>query len=223
MRLWRNRFHEYLLCRPWNIVLGIFSFWTALDYIGFSPVYRSPGVCVAGLVLCVLNCYAWALLLKPFQAVRPPAFAVRAGKICCFAGLLVWVASALLVIDVTVTPNKRWTLGDAELRREVYGGKPTQFAGTPVFRVRLKPTLFPIVIGGPCASFGYGSSFTQYWPTWGLAVSSVLPTLVLVYLRRERIRPNHCWKCDYCLTGNTSGRCPECGTLSKKKCPPSPT
>lgn len=25
--------------------------------------------------------------------------------------------------------------------------------------------------------------------------------------------PDHCVKCNYDLTGNTSGRCPECGTV----------
>lgn len=31
-------------------------------------------------------------------------------------------------------------------------------------------------------------------------------------LRRFRRRPGHCLKCDYDLTGNESGVCPECGT-----------
>lgn len=27
----------------------------------------------------------------------------------------------------------------------------------------------------------------------------------------DTVRPNLCWECDYDLTGNLSGRCPECG------------
>ena len=32
------------------------------------------------------------------------------------------------------------------------------------------------------------------------------------FLRRRRIKPGHCTTCGYDLTGNTTGRCPECGT-----------
>lgn len=29
--------------------------------------------------------------------------------------------------------------------------------------------------------------------------------------RKARVRPGHCPKCEYNLTGNTTGVCPECG------------
>jgi hypothetical protein len=49
---------------------------------------------------------------------------------------------------------------------------------------------------------------------WGLVVSS--PTLALLlraYLKDRVIDPTpRCDRCDYNLTGNESGRCPECGT-----------
>ena len=38
-----------------------------------------------------------------------------------------------------------------------------------------------------------------------------LPTGILFWRDRRRIPPGHCKKCGYDLTGNTSGRCPECG------------
>ena len=31
------------------------------------------------------------------------------------------------------------------------------------------------------------------------------------YPRHQRLGPGHCTKCGYNLTGNVSGRCPECG------------
>lgn len=40
------------------------------------------------------------------------------------------------------------------------------------------------------------------------------PVIVLggVRIRRHRHKPGHCLNCEYNLTGNTSGVCPECGT-----------
>jgi hypothetical protein len=38
-----------------------------------------------------------------------------------------------------------------------------------------------------------------------------IPTAFLFWLDRPRIPPGHCRNCGYNLTGNVSGRCPECG------------
>lgn len=211
----RKRFGMLVSRWPWSILFGLYSISVPLGYVWFVPVF-TPGTFGIGLALLILNCYSWALLVKPLHAVRPSAFVVRAGKMFCLVGLLVWIASVLLAIEVTVAPNERWTLGDAELRREVYRTRMPRFAGSPVLQVRLKPSLPPLfMMCSPTIGVGHergGSSKTLYWPTWGLVVSSVLPTLVLVHLRRERIRPSHCRQCDYDLIGNTSGKCPECGS-----------
>ena len=200
---------------PWNIGFGLYSISVTLGYVGFTFVF-TPVTFVIGLPLLILNCYSWALLIKPLHAARPPAFAVRAGKMFCLVGLLVWVASVLLAIEVRVTPNERWILGDAQLRRETHSGLRARFADLPVLQVRLKPSLPPLfMLCSPGIGVGCGrggSSYTVHWQTWGLVVSSVLPMLVLVHLRRERIRSSHCRECDYDLTGNRSGSCPECGT-----------
>ena len=212
--LWK-RFRMLVVRSPWNIGFALFSLSLALGYVGFPPVLVPPLMFVVGVVLLVLNCYSWVLLVKPLRAFRPPAFVVRAGRMCCLVGFLVWVASVLLAIEVTVTPNERWTLGDACLRREVYRTRVARFAGLPSIQVRLKPTFLPFVIGGPSVGLGHlrdVSSMALEWPIWGLAVSSSLPALVLAHLRRERIRPTHCRECEYDFTGNVSSTCPECGT-----------
>ena len=49
-------------------------------------------------------------------------------------------------------------------------------------------------------------------PYWFLCAVIAVPTLLLWRLDRRRIPPGHCRKCGYDLTGNVSGRCPECGT-----------
>ena len=62
---------------------------------------------------------------------------------------------------------------------------------------------------------GFAHELTVSW--WLLAaLTAVLPALWLWRYRRDRrVRSNgmpHCAKCDYNLTGNASGICPECGT-----------
>ena len=48
-------------------------------------------------------------------------------------------------------------------------------------------------------------------PVWPLV--PVVLVVTAVRLRRDlRIPPGHCQRCGYDLTGNVSGRCPECGT-----------
>ncbi len=48
-------------------------------------------------------------------------------------------------------------------------------------------------------------------PSWVAAVLFGVPAAYLWWLDRRRIRPGHCQGCGYNLTGNVSGRCPECG------------
>ena len=170
---------------PWNIGFGLFSLWVALGYAWLTPVRY-----VIGLPLLLLNCYSWVLFVKPLHDVRPPGFVVRAGQICCLAGLLVWVASVLLAIEVTVTPNEQWTLGDGVCRRVVYSTRMARFTGLPMLQVRLKPGVCRSAVFGPVIMMS--DSRTLQWPTCGLAVSSGFPTLVLSHLRKKRIPPWHC-------------------------------
>jgi hypothetical protein len=43
-------------------------------------------------------------------------------------------------------------------------------------------------------------------------VGAAAVTAVLFYRDAHRPNPGHCHSCGYDLTGNLSGRCPECGT-----------
>ncbi|HVP12160.1 MAG TPA: hypothetical protein VMV94_13365 [Phycisphaerae bacterium] len=50
-----------------------------------------------------------------------------------------------------------------------------------------------------------------YLPIWVFLTPLLVATALLWWLDRRRIPPGHCRRCGYDLTGNTSGRCPECG------------
>ena len=89
----------------------------------------------------------------------------------------------------------------------------------------------PASFGGPTASIARirGPIRLLLWPryevqTGGGARSLTIPLWIpivallsvaalLVYRDRTRRQPGHCRQCGYNLTGNTTGRCPECGTV----------
>jgi len=48
-------------------------------------------------------------------------------------------------------------------------------------------------------------------PLWCFIVVAGLPAACLSWRDHHRFPPGHCQKCGYDLTGNVSGRCPECG------------
>ena len=52
-------------------------------------------------------------------------------------------------------------------------------------------------------------------PLWIPFVLVAVPTAFLFYRDRRRAGPSRCRACGYDLTGNVSGRCPECGAAMK--------
>ena len=65
----------------------------------------------------------------------------------------------------------------------------------------------------PPSEVGDQLELEGYLPLWLPFLVLLMPTLLLWRRdRRSRSRPGFCRVCDYDLTGNTSGRCPECGT-----------
>lgn len=51
-------------------------------------------------------------------------------------------------------------------------------------------------------------------PLWLLLAAVALPTAFLFWRDRPHYGPHQCQRCGYDLTGNTTGRCPECGTAT---------
>lgn len=49
-------------------------------------------------------------------------------------------------------------------------------------------------------------------PLWLPLLPLLILAAVVIYRDRTRRPPGHCRKCGYDLKGNTTGRCPECGT-----------
>ncbi len=60
-------------------------------------------------------------------------------------------------------------------------------------------------------SGGYEGIISLQW--FAIPFACLLGITIIRWLvARRRIRPGHCTKCSYNLTGNTTGVCPECGT-----------
>lgn len=66
-------------------------------------------------------------------------------------------------------------------------------------------------ISDPQLIAAYSPFHTWVVPTFWSQLPFLLMLVWLVITRRRPHKPGHCQKCNYNLTGNTSGRCPECG------------
>jgi hypothetical protein len=89
-------------------------------------------------------------------------------------------------------------------------GPPNWFSDPMPFQADIFPWTFGNLLD-PTGRLDAGI----YLPPWIPFVIIAAPTAVLWYVDRRRIPPGHCRKCGYNLTGNVSGRCPECGTPSQ--------
>ncbi len=63
----------------------------------------------------------------------------------------------------------------------------------------------------PFISQNPGQARLVYIPLWLPFLIVMIPTTFLWLSDRRRFPPTNCQKCGYDLTGNVSGRCPECG------------
>jgi hypothetical protein len=82
-----------------------------------------------------------------------------------------------------------------------------RFGGFPVYKLRNPPGASGVLH----LQVHDGAAVLPYWL---LLLPIALPTAVLWWRDRRRFPAGHCAKCGYNLTGNVSGRCPECGSLA---------
>jgi hypothetical protein len=63
---------------------------------------------------------------------------------------------------------------------------------------------------------GLGGAWLVKVPLWIPMIGCALPTVLLWWHDRRRILAGECRRCGYDLTGNVSGRCPECGVAVER-------
>ena len=106
-------------------------------------------------------------------------------------------SDGILTVDTYPTPGIRSTL---------IASGPKQFHVRPAPWLSLRPlTLW--------TSTAYGGTATVALPLALPPAALLLPTCLFWFWPHARgTSPGHCRKCGYDLTGNVTGRCPECGT-----------
>ena len=135
-----------------------------------------------------------------------------ASTVLCIVAALLWFKGTVHVIAIHY-PS---TCGVCALRGHIL----FVYCEDPDFVSTIFPSR-PYPLQTPCWSTVFNSYFlwdgsvsdglfSAALPQWLVFAAIALPTAFLWWCDR-RVPPGHCQHCGYDLTGNVSGRCPECG------------
>jgi hypothetical protein len=141
----------------------------------------------------------------------------RSGRMWC---VLKWLSVALWLLIVCVfVPSRWWRFGlsNGEYLAGFGAGRIVlaHRTGVPCGRVSLYASpgapAFAWSIETRTLTQPTGPVSVLTIPLWMPFMAIAALTLCFWRLDRRRIPAGHCKKCGYNLTGNVSGRCPECG------------
>lgn len=135
-----------------------------------------------------------------------------AGLFACLAIVGLWgISGSFLVVyatgkwGVTLWPGGcefSWNMVRVDVSEPMFlAGRLDEY--TPLARTR------PFLFWWPSRRF-VGNTLSVAVPYWTL-LSALAPLTAFLWYRDRRPPPGHCQACGYDLTGNVSGKCPECG------------
>ena len=137
------------------------------------------------------------------------------GTVVCVSVAVAWIGSTFLFVRVPYRKDAAVGLrgGGVILLR----GR-SEVGGPMVLTVR-RETGYGFGLHGPYWGSSTwragGTTSLRWYPLWPALLTVGPPTAFLWgidwWIGRRRFPPGHCQKCGYDLTGNVSGRCPECG------------
>jgi len=159
-------------------------------------------------VLCALIVGLWVL-----SVLRPPRWFGSRWLFESGAGCVV-----VIHLDVRGTDARLAARIERDLRAQLRAYPPDKFprpvSGGSFGLVLPTVTRVDPLKGGPRRLFSTVRAFVTSirMPLWVPFVVIAVPT-ALLWWRDHRPPKGHCQSCAYDLTGNVSGRCPECGTM----------
>ncbi len=128
------------------------------------------------------------------------------GVVACVLLAVAWVGSAWFTVFWANNCTAIFTKGGAIHLNNAYPayGGPLGWSFWGPTGVDSRPVLLPHRYSSP------GFPLRIAIPLWIPLLIFAVPTFIL-WRRDRRHPPGHCQRCGYDLTGNVSGRCPECG------------
>ena len=196
------------------------------------PEYESLGGVVHALFPLWILLVAFVMLTALLWMQRPSRFrdwAKWAGVSICTFTACIWILSGWWSLSyekhpasiVKIESGGLYYSVDSSLLARLYSNiyVPRQ---TLLPRPNLVPrqNLYPRLNVGPSQRHWQWSPYDRIYqtvrsgfvPGWIPLLLVALPTAIIFWRdRRRRFPVGHCKKCGYDLTGNVSGRCPECG------------
>lgn len=157
------------------------------------------GMTWAGGISCFLLLIAW------WWSTRNSAMYIRDNwRINLFSGQLSYEQNQLIAAITAIRSRSSPFQSSSG---------PTPNATTSIWSVVPVPSGLDSTYGfrGCHIEFGQWDN-TVILPMWMSFSMAVLGTGFCAWMSRWRLRRGFCSECDYCLTGNTSGVCPECGS-----------
>jgi len=226
LRAWRGRMTFVSMAR-WVCVVLILSYtnsvaWVAAEFIS-NQLRRSitdrisygSGVLFGLLAPCA---FLWIIARPPDKLAHPARLIFCCWLLLSGIGGLVWLlldAPVLILLLPFDISN-----GNVDALLTKLSGPVCLLLGIGVLKSRLVRryagivlflgTFGDLITNGSTAWIGYWSNFTRYDVPIAVLALATIPIL-----KREdllAIPDSACETCGYDLTGNFSGRCPECGT-----------
>ena len=136
----------------------------------------------------------------------------RVGTVVSLTIASVWLGSAFIFVRVPLSSSQAMAFRGGGCL--LLTGR-SEVGGPMTFTVRVE-TGYGFGLHGRwtgSATWQAGGTTTYRWyPLWPALPVVVIPTILFWLVDRyRRIPVGHCQSCGYNLTGNVSGRCPECG------------
>lgn len=158
----------------------------------------------AGGTSCVLILVVW------LWSTRNSAMYMRDDWcINLFSGVLTFRQDAATAAVIAIR-NRRASI-------QSVGNTPSAAPVTGIWSVVPVPRELTSTYGFQGWHFSWGSPWRPIViPMWTIFLTALAVTTICALRSRWRLRRGYCAECDYCLTGNTSGVCPECGAAIKK-------